>query len=137
MLFESALNSHFLTIDLLSFERTIFIALCFCIFWYLQICFLLCCRCLTRLNLEFFLDWSVIECFLGNTISLGCWIVIRTYLIPLILRSISLDLIIVFYPSTCSSLHYLHHLVAYTVPYFEHTWVFELERAWSSIGFMI
>ena len=71
-----------LTIDLLSFERTILIALRFCIFWYLQICFLLCCHCLTRLNLEFFFDWIVIECFFGNTISLGCWIVIRTYMIP-------------------------------------------------------
>ena len=40
---------------------------------------------LTRLNIDFFLDWIVIEFFLGNTISLGGWIVIRTYSIPLIL----------------------------------------------------
>ena len=100
-----------LTIDLLGFERILLIAICFCIFWYLQICFLLCCHYLTRLNSDFFFDWSVIECFLGNTISLGCWIVIRAYLIPLILRSISLELITGFYLCTCSSLHYLHYLV--------------------------
>ena len=44
-----------LTIDLLGFERILLIAICFCIFWYIQICFMLCCHCLTRLNLEFFL----------------------------------------------------------------------------------
>ena len=47
-----------LTFDLVSFERTLLIALCFCIFWYLQICFMLCCHCLTRLNLEFSLIGS-------------------------------------------------------------------------------
>ena len=82
-----------LTFDLVGFERILLIAICFCIFWYFRICFLPCCHSLIRLNLEFFPDWSVIECFLGNTISLGCWIVIRTYLIPLTLRSISLELI--------------------------------------------
>ena len=126
-----------LTFDLVGFECILLIALRFCIFWYIQICFMLCCHCLTRLNLEFFLDWSVIECFLRNTISLGCWIVIRTYLIPLILRSIPLNLITAFYLCTCRSRHFMHHLVAYTVSYFERTWVFEFERAWSSIGFMI
>ena len=125
-----------LTIDLLSFKRTILIALCFCIFWYLQICFLLCCHCLTRLNLDFFLDWTVIECLFGNTISLGCWIVICTYLIPLILRPISLDLITAFYLCTCRSRHFMHHLVAYIVPYFGRTWISEIERAWSSTRFM-
>ena len=126
-----------LTIDLLGFERILLIAICFCIFWYLQICFMLCCHCLTRLNLDFFLDWSIIECFPRNAISLGRWIIIRNYFIPLILRPISLNLITALYFCTCRSRHFMHHLVAYTVLYFERTWVFEFERAWSSIGFMI
>ena len=100
-----------LIFDLLSFERIILIALCFQIIWYLQICFLLCCHRLTRLNLDFFFDWRVLECFLGNTISLGCWIVICTYLISLILRSVSLNLITAFYLCTCRSRHFMHHLL--------------------------
>ena len=61
-----------LTIDLLSFKayyphRLMFLY----VLVYIQICSLLCCHCLTRLNLEFFLDWSIIECFCRNTISLG------------------------------------------------------------------
>ena len=70
---ESSIGTHYivswkcigfalLTFDLVGFERVLLIALCFCIFWYLQICFLLCCHCLTRLNLDFFLDWTVIDC---------------------------------------------------------------------------
>ena len=53
-----------LTFDLVGCECILLIAICFCIFWYLQICFMLCCHYLTRLNPDFFFDWSVIGCFL-------------------------------------------------------------------------
>ena len=118
-----------LTFDLVGFERILLIAICFCIFWHLQICFMLCCHCLTRLNLDFFLDRSIIDCFLGNTISLGRWIVIHTYLIPLILRSVSLNLITALYFCTCRSRHFMHHLFACLVPYFWLAYIYEFERA--------
>ena len=125
-----------LTFDLVSFERTLLIALCFLYILVSPDLFHALLSLFDKIEPRVLFDWTVIECFLGNTISLGCWIVIRTYLVPPILRSIPLNLITVFYLCTCRSWHFMHHLVAYIVPYFGRTWIFEIKRAWSSIRFM-
>ena len=52
-----------LTIDVLSFKLTIFIVLCFCIFWYPQICFLL--------VVIIWRDWTLISSLIGLSLSVS------------------------------------------------------------------